>query len=266
MKPMETKLNRRRGVAFSLTELMVVIAILTLLGGLAMPAFNLMTRSGDLAGATRDLAHLLEQARSYAMGKNTYVYLGILEVDVSQRAPLPSQQAASGVGRIVVGIVSARDGSRGYDPNEVGDPIWSRYDGGNEFSAVSPLRTFSNVHLADLGASTDGGMRRPSVPSDYNVGNASCRSATPVAWPPGRSLNSGQYNFVKVIQFDPQGAARIVLAGNGSATPQWIEIGLEPANGTGAGTAASGAEGGKGRDLAALQINGVSGAVRVYRP
>ncbi len=249
-----------RAAAFTLIELLVVIAIMALMTALAVPLFNTIAGSQGLDAATGELEHLLEQARSYAMGKNTYVYVGIEEIDAAQQGPGPSQTATAGVGRLVVGIVSSQDGSSGYDSNASGNPIWSNYNDGADLSAVSRVQTFSNVHLADLSSSMNGGMQRPSVTVGYNLGNNSCQSVTPVAWPPGRSLNSGQYNFTKVIQFDPQGSARVIVAGNGSALPQWIEIGLQPTHGN--ALPASLTQG----NQAALQINGVNGAVRIYRP
>jgi len=250
---------RRGSSAFTLTELLVVIAIMALMTALAVPLFKI-AQSQNLDATTGELEHLLEQARSYAMGKNTYVYVGIDEVDAAQPGPGPSQTATDGVGRLVVGIVSSQDGSSGYDPTASSDPIWSNYNNGADLSAVSRLQIFSNVHLADLSSSMNGGMNRPAVTMGYNIGNNACQSVTPVAWPVGRNLNSGQYNFTKVIQFDPQGSARVILAGNGAALPQWIEIGLQPTHGNVA--PASLTQG----NQAALQINGVNGSVRIYRP
>jgi len=248
--------------SFTLTELLVVVFIMALITGMAAPLFNLIFRSEGLTATAGDVEQLLEQARSYAMGKNTYVYVGIIEVDDAQQGPSPLQTAVAGVGRLVVAVISSQDGTSGFDPTSSSNPIWTAYNGGASLSAMSKLRTFSNIHLTDLSSSMNGNLVRPSVASTpgYNLGTETCQSVTPFAWPLGRNLNSGQYNFTKVIQFTPQGSASVILASNGEAIPQWIEIGLTPTHGNILPISPT-----TGNQVV-LQINGVSGGVSIYRP
>jgi len=251
--------------AFTLVEMLVVVALIAAIAMLAVPAFDALRKSSGLTNTASTIANLLQQARSYAMGRNTYVYIGLEEVDALQAAPGPSQTANPGIGRLAVAIVSRSDGNRGYDSDATGSPLWSNYGSGGNFAAPTPLRLFDGVHLADLGApSSSGEMARPAVDSAYRLGSSTSTSATPFAWPLGRSLGAGQYNFTLVIQFDPQGSARILLPGHGDAIPKGIEIGLKPSRGNIAPDPAT-TEGGGG-DQAAIQITGVSGAVHVYRP
>jgi len=242
---------------FTLIELLLVVSLVALLAGLAAGAFRSLRNSG-LTNASTTLASLLEQARSYAMGQNTYVYFGIEEVDAVQTLT-PSRAAEPGVGRIAVALVASRDGTRGYD-DATGAPAWTGYGSGEGFLPLAPVRVLEGVHLADLPPSSAGGMVRSAVDADARLANAEAASATPFAWPLGRGLGGGQYNFTKVIQFDPQGTARIVLAGHGDALPQALEIGLLPCRGNVAPAA------GPTGDRVAIQVDGVSGAVRVYRP
>ena len=87
------------------------------------------------------------------------------------------------------------------------------YNNGANLVAVGKLQYLNNVHLA--GALTmAGNMARPSVLSNYNIGNAATVSVTPFDWPLGSALNGGQYSFQKVISFDPQGVGRIRYSTN----------------------------------------------------
>jgi hypothetical protein len=84
-----------------------------------------------------------------------------------------------------------------------------------------------------------------------------------IAWPLGTQLSgSPQYTFNKVIEYDPQGSARIISTTNLSAIPHLIEIGLQPAHGVTASPLVNGSTG----QIAAIQIDGMSGATTTYRP
>jgi len=64
---------------FSLIELLTVIAIIAVLAVLTMSAFTSVGRAGNLTKTGNDIAGLLEQARSLAMARNTYVWVGFHE-------------------------------------------------------------------------------------------------------------------------------------------------------------------------------------------
>jgi hypothetical protein len=109
--------------------------------------------------------------------------------------------------------------------------------------------------LADLGTPpASGNMARYDATDSYNLGNSACASITPFAWP----LGTTSYNFYKVINFDPQGVARIQYTGNKDTIAPYIEIGLTPANSNIAQTT--------GSNKAAIQIDCMTGATRIYRP
>jgi prepilin-type N-terminal cleavage/methylation domain-containing protein len=71
-----TSTPRRRG-AFSLLELMAVMAIIVILLGLLAPAINAMTSTAGRKGAVNILMNTFEQARVAALesGRNVYVVL-----------------------------------------------------------------------------------------------------------------------------------------------------------------------------------------------
>ena len=287
-------LPRRGGFtrrAFTLIELLVVVGVIVLMTGLAVPAFNAIRGGSDFSSEIYDMAGTLDQARSYAMANNTFVLVGIMEVTASQGGNAAPQ--LSGIGRIAMAVVASRDGSRPYQGLLNTDPAgfqndWVQtadYNSGKAFIPVTKLATFQNIHIVDLQASTPplpttGGMVRPAVQDYDDVGNTvACVSGISLAWPLGSVFNgspSPQYAFYAgakvvtpwtIIEFDPQGSARIIntQGPNGpllDAIPQQIEIGLVQTHGIAVPYIANQTSG----QIAAIQIDGMSGSVHMYRP
>jgi prepilin-type N-terminal cleavage/methylation domain-containing protein len=253
--------------AFSLVEMLVVVAIIGIVLTFLTPAFTSIKSANDLTSATSGVAGALERARSYAMANNLYVYVGIAEVNSDVAMDTVPQVAAAGSagGRIAVAIVAVRDGTRGYDIlSSLPNPAWTKYNSGSALIPLSKLETYENVHLASsLGPiPASGSMARPAASGAYTLGNATCKSITPFSWPLGKDLGAGQYFFEKVIQFDPQGVARIQYSTNQDVIVGWIEIALQQTHGSVIPPAPTNSTGA----IAAMQIDGMTGAVRIYRP
>lgn len=223
--------------AFSLIELLSVMAVVGMLTAAVIPAVNSIRSGGGVTRAATDISSVLEQARSYAMAHNTYVFVGLAEANgaaAESAAPQP------GRGRVMVAAVGSKDGTRAFGA------------GNSNLVALSKLRRFDNVHLADALPTTDG-MARPTVTDAYRAGNAAFVAEATFQWP--LSGGSGGVTFSKIIQFDPRGTASIQ---SGSRhLPQWMEIGLAPARGDVVLDEAN---------CAALLLDGVTGSVRIYRP
>jgi Tfp pilus assembly protein FimT len=279
----------QRHAAFTLIELLVVVGVIVLMMTLAVPAFNAIRGGSDFTSELYDISGTLDQARAYAMSNNTFVLVGIMEVSAGQGSSANPQ--VSGTGTVAIGIIASKDGTRPYQNlidntrNNSSPPLtsWPTQSGtGAAFEPVTKLASFPNLHIVDLQGGnmtvpTTGGMMRPTVLNYYDVGNtANCTSAISFGWPIGTALSGGatpQYSFGYqtgngvVIEFDPQGSARIITNSgpNGpllDAIPQNIEIGLEPARGSVAATISTEENG----QMAAIQIDGMSGAVQIYRP
>jgi Tfp pilus assembly protein FimT len=232
-------------------ELLVVVSIIVILMALVVPAMSSIKGAGDFTRAVYDLKGILDQARAYAVANNTHVWVGFFEEDSG------STPAISGVGRIVVAAVASKNGLRGYDPST---PI-TALDSTN-LLPLDKLRRLDSLHLVSLtGTSTQGNMTRPAISdSKYELGSASCTACTSFSWPLQGTV---QYVFSKIISFDPQGSSRIQYSGIGDYIPVYIEIGLQPSHGnTLPATSTNPSQG----NQAAVQINGMTGATRVYRP
>jgi len=263
----------KRSSAFTLIELLAVIAIMVVMTGLIAPAFTGLKSAQDVTKTAYDVAGILEQARAYAMANNTYVFVGIAEVDSSVASSVKPQvtTSASPYGRVAIAVVASRDGTRGYDINNPGDGTtgswvtnYSKYNAvttpGANLVAISKLQYFENAHMTPLFSTlpNSGGLARQTVTSgSYEIGSAACKSVTPFDWPLGSALNAGQYSFKKVINFDPQGVARIQYQTNTDTIVQYMEIGLQPAHGNAVSS---------GADVAAIQVNAITASIRIYRP
>ncbi|PTY04488.1 hypothetical protein DB346_03370 [Verrucomicrobia bacterium LW23] len=71
---LETGIRRRKG--FTLSELLVVVAVISVMSAAAMPALRGIMDSRTVATSAYDLAGLLELARSQAVARQTYVWVG----------------------------------------------------------------------------------------------------------------------------------------------------------------------------------------------
>jgi prepilin-type N-terminal cleavage/methylation domain-containing protein len=269
----------RRG--FTLIELLVVMTVIVLMTTLAIPAFNALRGGTDFTSEVYEIAGLFDQARAYATANNTYVLAGIVEVSGAQDTTVSPQ--VSGTGRIAVALVASKSGMRPYQISTLSSWKTTGYNSGIALAAVSNLMPFQNIHLVDLqynGTSPvtlpgSGGLARPAVGSYYyDLSNPNATygtSSTWFGWPLGTTIGvnaKAQYTFLKVVEFDPQGSARFISTSNTpsypDATPQYLEIGLQPSHGgAAAGPPAQSTNPGQ---IAAIQINGLTGAVHIYRP
>ena len=229
--------------AFSLIETLMVAAVATVLMTLVIPSMSSIRGAQSFTRVGADIEATLEQARSYAMANNTYVFVGFAEVDGVQSESVRPQQP--GTGRLLVGVAASKDGTRGY---EVANP-GSSWSGAANLVPLSKLRRFDGVHLADVLPSPTADMQ--PVADSSKLGQVTV--TTPFDWP----IDGGQKvcTFSRVIQFDPQGSATIP---SGDELSRWLEVALRPARGSQIDPASP--------NFAALQINGITGAVRLFRP
>lgn len=249
--------QREHSSAFTLLELLIVVGIIGLLLALVAPAFTSIKGGTDVTSAAYTIKGVLDTARTYAKTNNTYTWIGFTEVAGSQDASISPQ--APGTGRVAIAIVASKDGTRGYDVTNPGllSPAWTNYNKGANLIAIGKLQRLENAHLAGALANT-GNLSRPIIASNNYIIGLAPASVTPFDWPLGSALDTGQYSFKKVINFDPQGVARIQYASNTDTISPYTEIDLQQTHGTAIDINNS--------NVVAIQVSGVGASVTIYRP
>jgi Tfp pilus assembly protein FimT len=263
LPPMIPSLGARAAVApkksvraFTVLELMVVMGIVAIMAVGITPMLSSIMSGQGISSTAYGVSEALGNARAYAVANNTYVWVGINEVDQTASSSLSPQP--DGTGRVVLSAVASRDGSRIYDPSGDISSDWSaKTADGSRLTQISKLLQFDHAHLAeDLAAGTPGkGMERPLVDQAFRIGSSA--SVITFNYPLGAAGGSRKHSFRQVIEFDPQGSARTYSGGQPTLARQ-IEVGLRPTKGNRvlAGEV----------NQAAVQIGGLSGAMTIYRP
>jgi len=241
--------------AFTLVELLVVISIIGVLTMLVIPSITSIKGGGDVTKAAYDVSGALENARSFAIANNTYVWVGFYEEDGSKASTNP---ATSGTGRVVISTVASKDGTMIHDPSDSAPaaPLAS-----GTLSQLNKLIKIENAHLASLDNPLGTGSpfdSRPAVGSDANsnyarIGdsNPPTNSKFPFQYP---LAGTAQYNFVKTIQFNPRGENKVDST---YGLKPVVEIGLQPTHGNVVDA--------NNKNVVAIQITGVGGNVTIYR-
>jgi prepilin-type N-terminal cleavage/methylation domain-containing protein len=259
--------SKHNSRAFTLVEMLVVIAIGAILSVLALTDFETIMNTAANSEMS-DLASTLVRARAYAMANNTYVYVGIQEVDASvSDGPGITPSIGSGhYGRIALCAVASTTGTSGYTNNAPAALNAS------SLTVAVPLRNFNNLHIlpnasmptsltAKLPYAGTGATPYYLDLTSLSSGTNPSASLTTFPWP---LTGTAQYTFGgttapgTVIQFNPQGEAQIVAAANTDSILQWIEIDLEPTHGNNVPASTSPTAG-------AILIDGPSGAVSLIR-
>jgi len=254
---------------FTLIELVGVIAIIIALAALLIPAFTSLKGAGDITHAAHTIAGVLDQARTYAVANNTYVWVGIYEESTTADAPTNATPPYPGKGRVLLAIVAANDGTPGCQ-----DPASSTSNRlpliPSQISQVGKLVKIENIHVTDIGpppspaASTPPDSNsiagRPDFP--YTSGSPAFDYQNRISSDDNHSsFNQTLYPFVaqgytfhKTVRFNPRGEANI----NGTYVLRRVaEIGLKPAHGTVVDL--------NSPNVAAIQFSGVTGKCQVYR-
>ncbi len=256
MSPMH-HVSRHPSRAFSLVELLVVMAIIAVLAGLTSASIAGIDSANTLNKSASDLGDIFARARAYAMSNNTYVYVGLEELD-------SASSNTAGIGRVAVAVVGATGGTRPYGntPGPLSDT------GLTPVVSLARPEVFDNLHIATATDLTNGNLAsRPASGTTgfIDLGNVMStgagKSTVTFQWP---LSGAAKYTFDQVvIEFSPQGTARFQDQTTfSSMVPSYIELPLLPTHGT---TLPTGTDFAKANE-AALQIDGMTGEVQTYRP
>lgn len=244
--PVRSRFRCTRG--FTLVELLLVVAIMTIM--VAVLAFSVtgIKDAGRITRAGYDVAGLLENARAYARANNTYVWVGFFEEDATKN---PTTPATAGRGRVIIATVACADGT--YPDGNAGSVIDP-----TKLVMVRPLVRINNAQLASFTPGNGTGATfetRPSVASDTaRIGtSASSNLGFSFQYPLG-TASKVQYTFTNTIQFSPRGEASLAILPD---IQPLVEIGLRPTHGATVDTVS--------KNLVAIQLTGITGNVTIYR-
>jgi prepilin-type N-terminal cleavage/methylation domain-containing protein len=163
--------------AFTLVELLVVIAIMALLAYLTLPAFSSLSGAQAVNQGVYEVSSVLQLARSEAVSRRTYVWVGF------------SQTTAAGRPVLTMAVTSSKDGTTNAAPaNLLNLNIPSRVDGVvlSKWTDLKPATTATVPNVAPV-----------SVEANQN----------------GLSFTSGQAQFTgSTITFTPRGEAMLLAA------------------------------------------------------
>lgn len=213
-------------------ELLTVIAVMSLLVSLAVPALSSIAMGNQMNQSLIQLSGTLDQARQYAISHNTYVWVALR----------PHTEDPKG-DELSVAVLASKTGT---DPSP-----WSNYGTvpNAQIDLISRPRTFEKLKFEE--ANTFSASQIPGLvgKSATSMDNTPANSmANFMIQLPGTSV---PVSFNRVIQFTPSGEARV-----SSGVIDVIEFGVHPTRGKVADE----------HNVAVLRVNGLTGQTTVYRP
>lgn len=237
---------RTRG--FTLIELLLVMALIVLVEALAVPAIQSLSENSDMTQSAYRIGGAIESARSYAMANNTYTWVGFYEEAATASAPTAKSPPYTGCGRVLVGIVTSKDGTELFNTTDTPETLTVA-----KLVQVQKLIKIPNLHLADIGTPNGNSTpldSRPSLPYNTSQSRISSESSDATSFP----FTIQGYTFYKTIRFNPRGEANVNSTYD---LRPLIEIGLKPTHGTSVDS--------NSKNLVAIQITGIGGNMRIYR-
>jgi prepilin-type N-terminal cleavage/methylation domain-containing protein len=247
---------RRRG-GFSLLELLVVLAILAILATVTIPSISGLNGSGKFNQALSQVTGILEEARSYAVAQNTFVWVAFYPVNASQLTG--SQNDPSG-DHLIVATFASNDGT---------DPInWTSGTYAIPYTAptgtvINPILKVQNISQLRIAPGGNGiaylNFTTDILPSAMTGGEASPASNVVFSYQlPAMGLILSQQPLpsgaapISVIEFTPSGSAQV-----GEGLSSVVRVDFQPMKSSSVTD---------DHNIASLGINGLMGLTTRYRP
>jgi prepilin-type N-terminal cleavage/methylation domain-containing protein len=202
--------------AFTLIELLTVMALFGVLAVAAIPAVGGLGSSGRATQNLVLVSETLERAREYAVSRNTYTWVAWTEDTPVTMAAFASVDGS----RAGVDMASATAVPGSADALTAIDRLQKL-----EYGEIQQTLPPGNSLLGDIPASS--------------------------AFVTGPKFTYNQRNFTRSLMFTPAGEARV-----SAALPENIQLVFVPMKGDTRDTAAA----------SVVQISGLTGRVKVYRP
>lgn len=201
--PWRAQSRPERASAFSLLEMLTVLAIVGIMTALTGPAIRSMMGAGDINRSVESLSGTLELARTYAMTHHTYVRVAFSKLAASGSRITPS---------IGVLVISSADGT--LDSDTASDMADS-----SKWPEVSKPLVLENIDIYDSLNSTSPQTGQDALPSASDIGQFS-RKIGGIASAP----------FSSFVQFSHDGEARVIKG----ESARFIKLGMDrpqPQNG-----------------------------------
>jgi prepilin-type N-terminal cleavage/methylation domain-containing protein len=237
--------------AFTLIELLVVVAIMAILASLAVAAFQGLSRALLFTSELSQLAGILEEARSYAVAQNTYVWVAFYPYDPSTATP-PDESGDV----LFVAAFASSDGTDPLDWSAAATPVPGVVSGTTSISQILRISRFKQIAIRTENYFTSADI--PSMPAQI-VTPLTPPSAVPkftlnvqgTALPSALPADAQTAQAISVIQFTPSGAARV---NDSPIDSVWIDFQRARAKGII-----------DANSIAALRISGLTGLTTLYR-
>lgn len=230
-----TPLARTSCSAFSLVELLTVVALLSLLSVAAMPTVSQLGKTGRDSQNLVLVSGALEQAREYAISRNTYTWVAFQKLKSAPNQPVYMMAFAS------------VDGSKAGVTTSGTYPVGGA---SSDLVVIDRLRKLENCALESLLPSNNAlTSKLPPVTSQTFLAGEESGPTFQVA---GSSIAGSDTDFPYSIMFTPAGEARV-----SAALPESVQLIVVPLKG---GSVADGAA------ASVIRIYGLTGRVKVYHP
>lgn len=220
--------QHRRSTAFSLIELLAVMAIIVTLSAVSVPAIQSVKGGSTINKAVADLSSTLELARTHAMANRTYVRVLLAEVPAGVNQMLP---------QIIAQPIYSANGTASGDMSVA-----------TEWPALSKPLVMDDLSLFDtMDGSAPVNTSSDVTPMGLNVLGAKMAAVS-------RQIGNRNLNFTGVVQFSPTGEARVSF----DEPARYIKIALDQ-------PVAGNTTAGRKKNPFILRLSGMNGSIRILR-